>query len=112
MTRQHLAGGGAGSPGIAHGAPAQAATPADRAPPVPLDAWPLDQAARVAALQAPAGCGDWLRALDDLGFVPGELVQVMRRAPPGGDPLVVRVGSSTYALRRAEAACIHVRPLE
>jgi ferrous iron transport protein A len=33
---------------------------------------------------------------------------VMNRALPGGDPLVVRVGNSTFALRRVEAACIHV----
>ena len=33
---------------------------------------------------------------------------VMTRALPGGDPLVVRVGSSTFALRRVEAACVQV----
>ena len=27
---------------------------------------------------------------------------------PGGDPIVVRVGHSRYALRRAEAACVRV----
>ena len=32
----------------------------------------------------------------------------MARALPGGDPLVVRVGQSTFALRRAEAACVEV----
>ena len=26
----------------------------------------------------------------------------------GGDPLVVRVGTSTFALRTAEAACVEV----
>ena len=31
---------------------------------------------------------------------------------PGGDPLVVRVGTSTFALRRVEAACIHVKAIE
>ncbi|MBI3369985.1 MAG: ferrous iron transport protein A [Burkholderiales bacterium] len=50
----------------------------------------------------------WPQQLQDLGFVPGERVAVMRRGWPGADPLVVRVGVSTYALRRAEAACIAV----
>jgi ferrous iron transport protein A len=35
---------------------------------------------------------------------------VAARAVPGGDPLVVRVGNSTFALRRAEAACIRLEP--
>jgi ferrous iron transport protein A len=33
---------------------------------------------------------------------------LMARALPGGDPLVVRIGQSTFALRRAEAACVRV----
>ena len=33
---------------------------------------------------------------------------LLARALPGGDPLVVRIGSSTFALRRAEAACVLV----
>jgi ferrous iron transport protein A len=62
---------------------------------------------RIEAVRPPAQApewGDWLR---ELGFIPGEKVMLMARAP-GGDPLVVRVGSSTFALRRAEAACIEV----
>ena len=37
---------------------------------------------------------------------------IMARSLPGGDPLVVRVGASTFALRRVEAACIQVRAAE
>ena len=48
------------------------------------------------------------RQLEEIGFLPGELVSVMTRAVPGGDPLVVRVGLSTFALRRAEARCIEI----
>jgi ferrous iron transport protein A len=33
----------------------------------------------------------------------------MARAALGGDPLVVRVAQSTFALRRAEAACVHLK---
>lgn len=50
------------------------------------------------------------RQLEEIGFCPGEQVTVMIRAFPGGDPLVVRIGQSTFALRGAEAACIRVEP--
>lgn len=42
--------------------------------------------------------------------MPGEQVELLARGALGGDPLVVRVGLSTFALRRAEAACILVEP--
>jgi len=48
--------------------------------------------------------------LADIGFIPGETVMVMARGWPGGDPIVVRVGVSTFALRRAEAHCVKVVP--
>lgn len=51
---------------------------------------------------------DMKRHLEDIGFLPGERVQVMVRGFPGGDPIAVRVGDSTFALRAAEAACIAV----
>ena len=50
-----------------------------------------------------------LRRLAELGFIPGEPVQVLRRGPGGKDPLAVRVGDALFALRRAEARCIEVR---
>jgi ferrous iron transport protein A len=48
------------------------------------------------------------RQLEEIGFLPGEQVMVMARGFPGGDPLVVRIGQSTFALRGAEAACVHI----
>src|SRR5262245_50658490 len=42
--------------------------------------------------------------LRDLGFVPGARCEVVARMWLGGDPLAVRIGGSTFALRRAEAA--------
>lgn len=75
-----------------------------------LTLWPVGPAATIAGLQAPAQSPDWSFHLRDLGFVPGEAVRVLRRAALGGDPMVVRVGSSTYALRQAEAACVQVHP--
>ena len=67
-----------------------------------------DTPAQVLAVTAPAGQPEWADQLHDLGFVAGERVTVLSRGLPGGDPLVVRVGLSTYALRRAEAACVSV----
>ena len=67
----------------------------------------LGQLVSVARVQAPAGAPEWAGQLSDLGFVPGEPVRLMARGL-GGDPLVVRVGHSTYALRRAEAACVWI----
>jgi ferrous iron transport protein A len=71
---------------------------------------PTDHPAHVRAVRAAEQQPEWVRQLADIGFVPGEPVRVLRRAAPGGDPMVVRIGSSTLALRRAEAACIEVDP--
>lgn len=48
------------------------------------------------------------RRLIELGFVPGERVQVIEEIWPGGDPIAVRVGSSVFALRRREARAVLV----
>lgn len=62
-----------------------------------------------AQIDAGRDAGDsLLRRLRDLGFVPGMQCQVLARMWPGGDPMVVRIGGSTFALRRAEAAAIRV----
>jgi ferrous iron transport protein A len=71
----------------------------------------LDRAATgarhtVAAVIAPPHSSEWASRLEEIGFIAGEQVLVTARAPLGGDPLVVRVGQSTFALRRAEAACV------
>lgn len=70
----------------------------------------LRKSAIVEAVNSPTHAPEWATWLADLGFLPGEAVQVLAAALPGGDPLVVRVGHSTFALRRAEAACVRVRP--
>lgn len=46
--------------------------------------------------------------LRDLGFVRGEPVRVMAHGPVGRDPLLVQIGYTRFALRRAEAARITV----
>lgn len=49
-----------------------------------------------------------LRLLE-IGFLPGEAVRVIAHGFPGHDPLAVRVGHTTFALRSHEAALIQVR---
>ena len=48
------------------------------------------------------------RRLMELGFVPGERVQVLRRVLFGRGPLAVRVGTSTFAMRALESSLIEV----
>jgi ferrous iron transport protein A len=60
---------------------------------------------------ASAEVGDsTLRRLGELGFIPGEPVQLLRRGPGGREPLAVRVGETLFALRLVEARCIEVKP--
>ncbi len=46
--------------------------------------------------------------LRELGFVGGEAVRVLAQGPFGGDPLLVKIGFTQFALRRAEAERVHV----
>jgi ferrous iron transport protein A len=46
--------------------------------------------------------------LIEIGFVPGETIEVIAEARPGGDPIAVRIGGSCFALRRSEAAAVMV----
>lgn len=48
------------------------------------------------------------RRLRELGFVGGEPVRVVASGPFGGDPLLVQIGYTRFALRRAEAARVLV----
>ena len=48
------------------------------------------------------------RRLLELGFCSGESIEVLAETRPGRDPFVVRVGTTTLALRRREAEKIWV----
>src|SRR5580658_829954 len=50
-----------------------------------------------------------VRRLLELGFVPGEAIEVIGEVRPGGDPIAVRIGSTIFALRRREARPVLVR---
>ena len=81
--------------------------------PVTLNDLPLRQEARIRGLTARAEQGgqDLPARLAELGFLPGERVRVLARAL-FGDPIAVRTACGTFALRRFEAACIALEPVE
>ena len=66
----------------------------------------LDIDAGIVGDQAGASIG---RRLVEIGFVPGERVQIIEEVWPGGDPMAVRVGSTVFALRRREAHAVLVQ---
>ena len=82
-------------------------------PLITLDALKEGEAATVVDVAAGEAADDGVtlsRRLMELGFVPGEKVRLLKRGMPGGEPLAIRVGNSTFALRRFEAALISIQP--
>lgn len=74
-----------------------------------LDQLPARQTAVIRHVHVPPGDdGRLRRRLLELGFVPGERVQVLRRVFFGRGPLAVRVGTSTFAMRKLESSLIEV----
>lgn len=77
-----------------------------------LDQAPPGQLFTVREVTPDSRAPERARQLQEIGFYPGEQVMVMRRGFPGGDPVVVRIGQSTFALRGAEAGCVQIEPVE
>jgi len=50
------------------------------------------------------------RRLLELGFAAGETIRIVAESFPRRDPIAVRVGNTTFALRRHEASMIRVEP--
>jgi ferrous iron transport protein A len=50
------------------------------------------------------------RRLAELGFLPGEAVRIVARGLMAREPIAVRIGTGTFALRAFEAASILVCP--
>jgi len=67
--------------------------------------------ARVVSVSTAEGnAPDLGRRLAELGFLPGEAVRIVARGLMAREPIAVRIGTGTFALRLFEAACIRVRP--
>ena len=60
-------------------------------------------------VDAPHTTPQMLNRLGELGFIPGEPVQMVMRGPGGREPLAVLVGETMFALRWIEADCIEVQ---
>lgn len=79
--------------------------------PTTLDKLPVRTKATIADIKPGTHDGGALkRRLMELGFVPGEQVQVLRRVFAGRGPLAVRIGTSTFAMRKLESSLIEVIP--
>jgi ferrous iron transport protein A len=86
------------------------------APAIPLAQLQRGEAGLVTGLLSVGGLrrddnDSMLARLRDLGFVSGARCDVLARMWPSGDPLAVRIGGSTFALRRAEAEAVQVTRL-
>ncbi len=66
------------------------------------------QAARVVEVRDHTPGDSIARRLRELGFVPGEQVRLQALGPFGREPLLVQVGMTRFALRRAEAERVDV----
>ncbi len=63
---------------------------------------------RIVAVDPAADLGG---RLGDLGFLPGTVVTLVRRAPLG-DPAVYALRGTRFCLRREQSAAVRVEPLE
>lgn len=53
-----------------------------------------------------------VRRLEELGFIGGEPVRMLRRGPGGREPLAVQIGETQFALRLVEAQSVAVKTPE
>ncbi|MEG0149909.1 MAG: FeoA domain-containing protein [Comamonas sp.] len=75
-----------------------------------LDTLARNVAARVVDLVSASNAEEQelMLRLMEIGFLPGERVRIVATGFPGPDPLAVRVGEATFALRRYEASKVLV----
>ena len=79
---------------------------------ISLDQLPSHQWATVLDVLRPedAESRELVLRLTEIGFVPGEAVRIVATGVPGREPLAVRLGNTTFALRRHEASLVRVTP--
>jgi ferrous iron transport protein A len=76
---------------------------------VRLTELPRRTAATVESVEDRAPNDGIARRLRELGFVSGEPVEIMAAGPVGAEPLLVQIGFTRFALRRAEAERVRIR---
>jgi ferrous iron transport protein A len=76
-----------------------------------LDQAELESLYRVSEVNSPQGAPQIKGQLEDIGFLPGEQVTLLRKGLLGKGPYMVRVGASTFALRQSEARMIEIELL-
>jgi ferrous iron transport protein A len=101
------AGAVAGLAGLPKGAPVAAVAGSAE---VTLTELATGAVARVLSVSAPnmGGSPEIARRLAELGFLPGERLRIVARGLLGREPIAVRIGTGTFALRLFEAAYIRV----
>ena len=79
---------------------------------ISLDQLPSHQWTTVLDVSRPDGADghDLALRLTEIGFMPGEVVRIVASGVPNREPLAVRLGNTTFALRRHEAAFVRVTP--
>ncbi|WP_353198110.1 FeoA family protein [Sandarakinorhabdus sp.] len=73
-----------------------------------IDSLAPGEVALIAAIDRGGLAPETAQRLCELGFDEGVDVEILHRAPFGGDPLAVRVGNMVVALRRDMARLIEV----
>ena len=78
---------------------------------IPLDSLAMGTPARIASVDWDALEEAEARRLRQFGFDEGVAVEPLHLGPFGRDPLAVRVGRMTVAIRRNHARAVHVVPI-
>lgn len=87
-----------------------AACGSHQGPPATLMDLPVNTLAWIRGLRGDrhGDTGDFARRLLEIGFIAGEQVRVVAHGYPGREPIAIRVGGTTFALRRFEAEMVLV----
>ena len=73
-----------------------------------LDELPLRSRATIAAIEWPLLSDSDAKKMRNLGFDEGVAVEAMHHGPVGRDPMAVRIGRMTVAIRRAHARAVRL----
>ncbi|MDR0217059.1 MAG: ferrous iron transport protein A [Comamonas sp.] len=107
---QSSAPGSAATVLASNGAAEAAQSPVSAQAAISLDKLSINQPALVVDLASAGNVEEQelMLRLMEIGFLPGERVRIVAAGFPGPDPLAVRVGAATFALRRYEASRVLV----